>query len=222
MPACLTSLPCSAFHGVRKVQKWIMLCLGQLRSKHYYRDLGTGAKIAKPYWEAVKTIVSQFNNKEVWNCHHLFTACGHADTKKCSIISSFGSIFINILFDRSSFISDNRIDWYNDSFYKRIKKCWESCLSAHIASTRAQIGYNAKISAVYEVPFSSNVRIQMVSNVMQCIALIRGLNLLCSSSQYDMDMVVSVIYSLYLKGEFQNITKTALPTYLYLYVGIYH
>ena len=142
--------------------------------------------------------------------------------KKCSIISSFGSIFINILFDRSSFISDNRIDWYNDSFYKRIKKCWESCLSAHIASTRAQIGYNAKISAVYEVPFSSNVRTQMVSNVMQCIALIRGLNLLCSSSQYDMDMVVSVIYSLYLKDEFQNITKTVLPTYLYLYVGIYH
>ena len=75
---------------------------------------------------------------------------------------------------------------------------------------------------MYEVPFSSNVRTQMVSNVMQCIALIRGLNLLCSSSQYDMDMVVSVIYSLYLKGEFQNITKTALPTYLYLYVGIYH
>ena len=85
-----------------------------------------------------------------------------------------------------------------------------------------QIGYNAKISAVYEVPFSSNVRTQMVSNVMQCIALIRGLNLLYSSSQYDMDMVVSVIYSLYLKGEFQNITKTVLPTYLYLYVGIYH
>ena len=29
-------------------------------------------------------------------------------------------------------------------------------------------------------------------------------------------MVVSVIYSLYLKGEFQNITKTVLPTYLYV------
>ena len=72
----------------------------------------------------------------------------------------------------------------------------------------------------YEVPFSSNVRTQMVSNVMQCIALIRGLNLLCSSSQYDMDMVVSVIYSLYLKGEFQNITKTVLPIPICRYISL--
>ena len=42
-----------------------------LGSSSYFAAVASAKMAAKPYWEAVKTIVCQFNNKGLWNCCHL-------------------------------------------------------------------------------------------------------------------------------------------------------